>query len=133
MIPTFKRVGFWKGGPPIVPTTASSGSAAIVARVLGALTEGLLESDLLDPKTLVDPAWDPTERAMVLEHLRRGRVHMGYMGFSECRFCGVPNGTKDMTDGVYLWPEGLPHYLTDHAVRLPAAFVEHVRSKRTRR
>ena len=45
-----------------------------------------------------------------------------------CRICGAQNGSLELTDGVFLWPEGLAHYVTAHAVRLPAAFVEHVRS-----
>ena len=31
----------------------------------------------------------------------------------------------EFTDGVYIWPEGLAHYLDAHAVRLPQQFVNH--------
>ena len=32
-----------------------------------------------------------------------------------------------MTDGVWLWPEGLYHYVEDHNVRLPKEFISHIR------
>jgi hypothetical protein len=50
------------------------------------------------------------------------------MGYSPCRLCdNVTNGNLDLTDGSYLWPQGLAHYVRDHHVRLPAEFVAHVR------
>lgn len=50
------------------------------------------------------------------------------MGLSECRFCGEHVGSLEFTDGVYVWPEGLAHYIQEHSVRLPAAVVDHVRT-----
>lgn len=35
--------------------------------------------------------------------------------------------TLERTDGVYVWPSGLVHYVRDHDVRLPECFVEHIR------
>ncbi len=46
---------------------------------------------------------------------------------SQCRFeCGVsPHeiGSKCLTDGFWLWPEGLAHYVSAHDVVLPDEFV----------
>jgi len=50
----------------------------------------------------------------------------GPTGLSPCRFCEKHNGSLEYTAHVYIWPEGLAHYLTDHQVRLPAEFVQHV-------
>jgi len=52
------------------------------------------------------------------------------MGHSHCRFdeCSVPDqqmGSRDLTDGTWVWPEGLAHYVEAHEVSLPEAFVEH--------
>lgn len=66
------------------------------------------------------------ERDRVVDYLRSGCVQRVQMGFSTCRFCGQPNGTAELTDGAYLWPEGLAHYLTDHAVRLSEEFAAFV-------
>lgn len=49
-------------------------------------------------------------------------------GFSLCRICGCRNGGTELTDGVYVWPDGLAHYVTEHDVRLPDVFVQHVLS-----
>src|SRR6478752_148949 len=82
-----------------------------------------------DPVDFVDEAWDSLERTSVADYLQRGtRTPWLQLGFSTCRFCGKPNGTLDLTDGVYVWPEGLSHYLKDHGVRLPGDIVEHVRA-----
>lgn len=81
------------------------------------------EPDLPDPHDLVDDAWDPRERDAVIAHLEAGTVAVRWLGPSSCRFCGRQNGSADLTDGAYLWPSGLAHYLRDHAVRLPAEVV----------
>ena len=102
-----RPVGFWRN-----PDDASTAS-------------------LPDPHDLVDPDWDPVERAAVLEYLRRGELVRYWQGHSWCRFrCGIPNdemGAGDFTDGTWIWPEGLPHYLEAHAVKPPEEFLEHVR------
>jgi hypothetical protein len=37
-------------------------------------------------------------------------------------------GCRDFTDGKWVWPEGLYHYVEMHDVRLPDVFVVHCRS-----
>lgn len=83
-----------------------------------------------DPHDFVDPAWDLSARALVAEHLVRGTRVNVYRGLSPCRFCGRQNGSAELTDGQYCWPEGLADYIVDHDVRLPDEFVAHVRSAR---
>jgi hypothetical protein len=39
-------------------------------------------------------------------------------------FCDEVLGTKDLTDGEWVWPERLEHYITDHDVALPKAFID---------
>jgi len=74
----------------------------------------------------VDEMWDTSEREIVAQALDRGLYFRGYMGYSNCRLCGKLNGTSEYTDGVYVWPEGLSHYVRKHHVRLPDEFVRHV-------
>lgn len=132
-----------------------------------------------DPMLMVDPSWDPTQRKVVLEYLRRAPKCRLYFGHSWCRLgCGqtdedpkgrtvfdgpgtdegtweerrdarkkaatraqeanmtaaeqVDMGTAEQTDGVYVWPEGLAHYVAEHNVRLPKEFVNHVLADPTR-
>ena len=35
----------------------------------------------------------------------------------------------EYTDGTYVWPEGLAHYILDHAVRLPDQLVRHAQER----
>ena len=37
-------------------------------------------------------------------------------------------GTEDLTDGTFLFPEGLAHYVRVHSVRPDQRFLEHMRS-----
>jgi hypothetical protein len=82
-----------------------------------------------DPSQLVSPDWEAGRRGRLVEYLRAGATLAAYMGYSFCRFedCRHPEhdrlGTRDLTDGRWVWPEGLWHYVADHRVRLPDAFV----------
>ena len=78
-----------------------------------------------DPRDFVDPAWDEDERIDVANYLTHAPECRWFMGLSECRFCGQPNGSAECSDGVFIWPEGLAHYVTEHQVRLPERFVRH--------
>jgi hypothetical protein len=79
-------------------------------------------------ETTVDPSWQYRERITVLNHLQHGKVHAQYKGPSACRVCGVSTGSRDFTDGTYVWPEGLAHYITMHSVKPPADFIEHAKT-----
>jgi hypothetical protein len=79
----------------------------------------------------VDIYWSPEERAEVIDWLVSGHRAIAYRGYSFCRFCGCLNGTSLLSDGTYIWPDGLAHYLRDHGVRLPAAVVRHALSQTT--
>ena len=89
--------------------------------------------DLPNPIDLVDETWDPDERDVVTRYLRSGGDYMMLKGYSSCRFrCGIPDsemGSKTLTDGEYVWPEGLPHYLEVHHVKPPREFIDHVLKK----
>lgn len=81
------------------------------------------------PADFVDRGWDEDERDQIADYLGRGFVVRAYMGYSPCRLCDLEtNGSLELSDGVYAWPEGLAHYVSDHGVRLPEAFVSHVLS-----
>ena len=81
--------------------------------------------DLPDPTAFVDPTWDMDERRIVANYLGADRPNSVGSGCSPCRICGYPNGFDDFTDGVFQWPEGLAHYVGDHAVRLPDEVIQH--------
>jgi hypothetical protein len=81
----------------------------------------------IHPQKLQDPGWRTEQRAQILGYLRAGAEWAGYRGHSECRFEGCEAGglgSTDRTDGVWIWPEGLAHYVEHHDVRLPDAFID---------
>jgi hypothetical protein len=82
-----------------------------------------------DVTLLVDPNWREDERRRVGEYLQRGTRVNQARGLSLCRFCERHNGSAELTDGVYCWPEGLAHYVSEHDVRLPEEFVGHALSQ----
>lgn len=77
----------------------------------------------------MDEGWDDDERIDVVHHLEHGLVTRAYMGSSRCRFCDSAIGNLELTDGTFVWPEGLAHYVKEHGVRLPAEFVAHVQGQ----
>jgi hypothetical protein len=57
-------------------------------------------------------------------YLESGKLFDGYLGDSWCRFgCPGDNGSTEVTDGVWVWPTGLVHYIRHHPVALPADFL----------
>lgn len=96
-------------------------------RGIGYFIESLDDDDFPAPQELVGT--DPRLRD-VADYLDRGLVHERYRGISWCRFsCGEEQmGSCDFTDGVWIWPEGLSHYLRFHSVRLPEEFILHALS-----
>ena len=90
----------------------------------------LYEPTLPDPEWFVDTHWAVATRQAVVIYLQQGYPLRHFMGSSWCRFrCGTTSGAlgaTDLTDGTYCWPEGLPHYLLKHAVRLPEPLVQYI-------
>jgi hypothetical protein len=83
-----------------------------------------------DAHAFVDQDWDEDERMDTLRYFSSGTRVRQYRGYSRCRFCGEMNGSAELTDGTYIWPEGLAHYLRDHDVRLPQVLVDHAARRR---
>jgi hypothetical protein len=77
------------------------------------------------------------QRTRLAVYLAAGMTHESYLGLSWCRFgCGIDYarmGSRDLTDGTWVWPEGLAHYVRDHNIVLPEEFVAHALSKVTPR
>jgi hypothetical protein len=79
-------------------------------------------------------------RGSLVHYLESGAIFEQYFGYAWCRFvCGASTesgaartdsrlGTRDLTDGTWVWPEGLGHYVSEHGVVLPEEFMEHAAS-----
>jgi hypothetical protein len=114
------RVGFWR--PVVTDVVLPRG-----VRLIDAILERF-RSPLPRAHDAVDPMWPNQERVLVLRHLaNHGALAGAEYGTSMCRICGRENGNKEYSDGTYVWPEGFAHYIREHAVKPPRAFLDHVR------
>lgn len=81
---------------------------------------------LPDPAKFIDKNWGGEEKEIVLKHLTNRRFdRIAYKGWSDCRICKCQNGSEDVSDGYYIWPSGLAHYLSVHFVKPPQDFIDH--------
>ena len=94
--------------------------------VLGHWFNPYAPTTLPRPQALVTE-WQPERRALLLAYLDAGKELVRFPEPSFCRFdCGIEHtGAGDRSDGRWVWPEGLSHYVERHSVRLPEPFVAH--------
>ena len=113
---TYKALGFW----------TEANKVCVLAR-RRRQHEGSPDEWRADPVKLARLAVQSDPDPDVITYLRSGKVFEVWRGYSHCRFrCGVSAtkmGDRDLTDGVWIWPEGLVHYVEAHHVPLPAEFV----------
>jgi hypothetical protein len=102
-------------------------------KVIGYWTGGLSHTELPLPHELVGELSQSVRHA-VCEYLTNGQVYQTYRGHSWCRFyCGISNegmGGRELTDGEWVWPDGLVHYIQEHSVVLPEEFIAFATSGR---
>jgi hypothetical protein len=83
------------------------------------------------PQWLVRKDWQNDDRQRIIAYLRSGHEIAAYVGHSFCRFdCGIDDfemGNRDLTDGEWIWPEGLAHYIESHSVILPEQLIDTMR------
>ena len=88
------------------------------------------QSSLPNPFDFVNTNVPLDLRNAIAKYLDNGKRFIPFLGYSWCRFkCGIEDhemGASCFTDGVYVWPEGLSHYIRIHDVWLPDVFVNHV-------
>lgn len=65
-----------------------------------------------------------SNREKLISYLKLNHSTIRYLGLSECRICHKDNGSTDVFDDKYVWPEGLVHYIEIHNVELPEEFVK---------
>ena len=68
----------------------------------------------------------------MINYLSSGKLTGVWCDWSWCRFRCKHSledmsimGSMDQSDGTYIWPKGLIHYIKEHDVWLPSEFVEH--------
>jgi hypothetical protein len=135
-IGSLKAVGYWRPSEDMLQRELECGYGGRPREEIAAQMTARRKwrrHPLPDPACLVWAGWNPAELPGILAYLRAGQEWIRFNGWSYCRFgCGIaPSalGDRDLTDGVWVWPEGLAHYVGMHAVRLPDEFIDHMRSQ----
>ena len=88
-----------------------------VLRVIGYWASNT-DPSLPNPATLAVND-DDANAHRIADVLDQGVPYLYAMGLSPCRICGKPNGSAELTNGTYAWPEGLSHYVREHRIALP--------------
>ena len=90
---------------------------------------------LPDPDRILQILGSTRYEERVPRYLESGQEFAAYLGYATCRCCGLsgpPMGSRDLTDGMWVWPEGLSHYLRAHCLPLPEAFLRTMAEHRYR-
>lgn len=77
------------------------------------------------------PQWQPEDRPQLLAYIQGCPVVIAASaGTKVCRRCQQRmNGSAFQSDGAWLWPVSLGHYMQAHEVRIPDALVAYIRSR----
>lgn len=135
IFPTMKP---WRWFKPDKKAARSKGSKtrkletpAKMLKSVGYWSERLDDDYLIHPARLINRTWQEKDRGKIVDYLRNGLVFMSSLGWATCRFPDGPSneemGCRDLTDGAWVWPEGLWIYVQRYGVRLPDEFVQHMR------
>ena len=133
--------------PRLRPCSVTAAGGIVCNQMLKAI--GFWIRDLEDerypaPQELVGVLPEAQRRSLA-HYLESGATFEQYRGYAWCRFvCGASTesgawaptvevraqtdtrlGSQDLTDGTWVWPEGLAHYVREHSIVLPAEFMEH--------
>lgn len=91
---------------------------------------GLESEDVPSIHDVLGWKWDEQELAKVVAYLRAGALVIFSPGVAKSLLGGDKIiGTHSwLTDGVWLWPETLAHYVEADKVCMPPAFLKHIKS-----
>lgn len=97
-------------------------------RLIGYWMESLQDESLPPPQELVSD-YEPEVRERIAAYLNDGAEYVQKIGFSRCRFsCGYVTVPAELTDGEWVWPRELGHYVIQHNIRMPDEFIFRVLS-----
>ena len=82
-------------------------------------------------KHLVDPTWNPNDKDQIVKYLETASTAAvsGYEDM-DCPVCKNAkwNPSHYRSDGVWLWPSDLAHFVDEHQMRIPERFLVHIRA-----
>jgi hypothetical protein len=123
-----QAIGYWSD-PNILAKRPDLGPNDSYVRFLARQHEAEARSGQLflpDPNRIIEALGLCSYDQRVLSYLDGGIEVAAYLGFSTCRCCAIADdemGSRDLTDGTWVWPDGLSHYLRVHRLPLPDPFL----------
>ena len=95
-------------------------------RYIGRWISSLQDTEYPPPHELVGE-YDATVLPKIVDYLNNGHVLHVYRGFTSCLFrCNYSEGYTEKTDGNWVWPCDLAHYVQTHNVLVPPEFIADV-------
>ena len=92
-------------------------------RYIGRWISSLNDSEYPPPHELVGE-YDRTIQQKIVDRLNNGHVLHVYRGFATCLFrCNYSEAYTKRTDGHWVWPCDLAHYVETHSVLVPPEFI----------
>lgn len=79
----------------------------------------------------IDPTWGPGDKEKLLSYINNSPVVIASSAVrSPCIICGMALSSSDFqSDGTWLWPADLRHYMSTHHVRIPDSLANHIRQR----
>lgn len=94
-------------------------------RYIGRWMKSLKDVEYRPPHELV-AEYDDATRQTLVNYLKSGHELWAYRGYTYCLLeCDHSEPFSELTDGSWVWPCDLSHYVAVHSVRLPDDFVSH--------
>ena len=95
--------------------------------------EGFWPSRKDEPGFPVAKTWSKAESMAFMADLDVVESHatatgavLSMRGWSTCRLCSQPNGSREFQYGGWAWPQGFIHYIEDHLVKPSQPFIDFI-------
>ncbi len=72
----------------------------------------------IDPKYIMG-TWREEKRASIIAYLQSGRIFCDHLQLEQCIICKYETKRIDLTDGLWIWPSILVHYIQEHNILMP--------------
>jgi len=88
---------------------------------------GSLKDTVYPPPHELAGEYDRATQSIVVDYLINGHVLCAYRGFASCLYgCNYSDGYAELTDGKWVWPCDLAHYVDTHSILVPQEFIADV-------
>lgn len=89
-------------------------------------------NQILDDKEHIKPELinksDYHDLDLIINYLENGGKIVTMASKEDCKLCGEVAGSRNyFTDGKWIWPIWIKHYLVQHKLKLPEQFILYIR------